>query len=91
MRITPYLVTLLAVVAVDSAAAAGVPTATPMVLDLVGNGIDLGGQTTTSLFGPTLTLRWTKASSDDAFLVIDATALRHMTQAISLPESFSVK
>ncbi len=76
MRITPYLVTLLAVVAVDSASAAGAPTATPMVLDLVGNGIDLGGQTTTSLFGPTLTLRWTKASSDDSFLVIDATALR---------------
>jgi hypothetical protein len=76
MRITPYLVTLLAVVALDSGTAVGAPPATPMVMDLVGNGIDLGGQTTTSLFGPTLTLRWTKPSSDDAFLVIDATALR---------------
>lgn len=76
MRITAHLVTLAAVVALGSGTAAGAAPATPMVLDLVGNGIDLGGQTTTSLFGPTLTLRWTKASSDDAFLVIDATALR---------------
>jgi len=76
MRTTPYLATLLAAVALHSSTAAGAGPPTPLVLDLTGNDIDLGGVTTTSLFGPTLTLRWTKTTSDDAFLVIDASALR---------------
>lgn len=48
----------------------------PFALDLVGNGIDLGGQTTTALFGTVSNVRWTKAGSDDAFLVVDATKAR---------------
>lgn len=48
----------------------------PLVLDLGGNGVDLGGKTTTSLFGCTQTIRWTRTGSDDSFVVIDANAAR---------------
>ena len=48
----------------------------PLVLDLNGDGIDLGGITRTELWGEPLTLRWTRQNTDDAFLVVDATSLR---------------
>lgn len=47
-----------------------------LVLDLAGDGADLSGHTTTSLLtGNRLSTNWT-ATGDDAFLAVDATALR---------------
>jgi len=67
----------MSLVLLQSGAAPGAGnSATPFVLDLAGNGIDLGGQTTTALFGTVKTLRWTKAASDDSFLAADATEMR---------------
>lgn len=49
----------------------------PLLLDLKGDGINLGGHTTTELVtGERADLRWPKAGTDDAFLLLDATSLR---------------
>jgi hypothetical protein len=48
-----------------------------MVLDMSGNGLDLGGRTTTTLLtGNAVTVNWTGADTDDAFLLLDADAAR---------------
>jgi hypothetical protein len=48
----------------------------PLVLDMAGDGIDLGGQATTSLLGgPPRKVRWTRPNSDDAFVLADASSL----------------
>jgi hypothetical protein len=47
-----------------------------VVLDLGGDGLDLSGTTTTSLFnGQPEDSRWTQPGSNDAFLMVDADAL----------------
>ncbi|GEM_PF-5325452 len=47
-----------------------------LILDLAGNGVDLTGAATTKLVGgKPRKLRWTKADTDDAFLVLDADGL----------------
>jgi uncharacterized coiled-coil DUF342 family protein len=49
----------------------------PLVLDMKGDGIDIGGKATTDLVtGEAANLNWTKAGTDDAFLMVDATSLR---------------
>jgi len=70
------LIGLLSAVLLSGGTARAATAATPFVMDLAGNGIDLGGQTTTALFGPVQHVRWTKPGSDDAFLTVDATSLR---------------
>lgn len=60
----------------DAGTASAASPATPFVLDLSGDGIALGGDTTTSLFGPPVRVRWTKPTTDDAFMALNATALR---------------
>jgi serine/threonine-protein kinase len=48
-----------------------------LILDLAGDGIDVGGQTQTSLLsGTPEAVRWSKPGDDDSFLVVNATALR---------------
>ena len=48
----------------------------PLLLDMTGDGIDLGGQATTALLGgPPRKVRWTKLNSDDAFVLADASSL----------------
>jgi hypothetical protein len=53
------------------------------VLDMKGDGAELDGTARTSLLtGGPVAARWTKAGTDDAFLMVDATSLR--TAGISL-------
>jgi hypothetical protein len=48
-----------------------------VVVDVAGNGIDLAGDVRTSLVtGSPARMRWVKPQSDDAIVVVDATALR---------------
>ena len=50
-----------------------------LILDLAGDGVDVGGQTqTTLLSGAPEAVRWTKPGDDDSFLVVNATALRSL-------------
>jgi hypothetical protein len=76
MKKAPLLIGLLSAALLSGGTAIAATAATPLVMDLVGDGIDLGGQATTSLFGPVQRVHWTKLQSDDAFLVVDATAIR---------------
>lgn len=73
-----YLVVLLVanLTAKDGDRKDAAPGKDALVLDLGGNGIDLGGMTTTKLLGgKPRKVAWTKAGTDDAFLVLDADAL----------------
>lgn len=64
------------------------PSTNPvLVLDLGRGAIDLGGQTVTTLVDPAVlqAVRWTKASNDDVFLAIDATAARSLGYEVFTP------
>jgi hypothetical protein len=53
------------------------PEISTVLFDLGTDGIDIGGETATTLLtGERQRVRWTKPQTNDAFLVIDATSLR---------------
>jgi len=49
-----------------------------MVIDLQGDGLDLGGRAKIRIGGSTIDTNWTRLNTEDAFLVLDAARLRDM-------------
>lgn len=61
----------------EKPATAGAPEVATILFDLGTDSIDVGGEAVTSLLtGEKKRTRWTRAGTNDAFLVLDATALR---------------
>jgi hypothetical protein len=61
----------------SKATALAEPELSTVIFDLGTDSVDVGGEVTTSLLdGEAKRIRWTKPGTNDAFLVLDATALR---------------
>ncbi|HJU90793.1 MAG TPA: hypothetical protein VJ672_15495 [Gemmatimonadaceae bacterium] len=64
----------------------GEPEISTVIFDLGTDSIDIGGEVQTSLLtGEAKRSRWTKRGTDDAFLVLDATALRAAGWTVRTP------